>query len=357
MISLTTVAPAGSKALDFVSFTDYVHAKENGVTVLLRYLKKTGTLNKQLTPAQRDATFAAGLAILMLWERDTNTASKGSAQGAKDGREAGIAALNIGYPQGMPIIAAVDFDVTPFNIGSVRGYLESFRAQILTFGYTLGVYGGSVIIKACLDISVCNHIANAKSWSRNPPWPGTNTVPEGKDIPERLTLPINFIQYYHVDWNYENSAGVTYDADKVAMDTTVWYPHEVADPIPSGEPIMITRTLYVPSYRAYDSRDPKGANPFTTAEKRYIYMGADAESAKIIGVHAEGLGAGGGFIFYDGTIVPPITSLGYANGYGQSFVYAPLVANPATGQLGHVCVYATRGPSDLVIDVVSFGYE
>lgn len=216
---LTAVAPTGSKALDFVSFNDYAGAKANGVTVFLRYLVKTGKLNKQLTPAQRDATFDAGIGLICLWERDTYTAMKGSAQGAIDGHEAGLAASAIGYPVGLPIIAAVDFQVTFFTRTAVRGYLEAFKKEVETFGYTLGVYGGSYIIKDCLDISACNHIANAKSWSTDPLWPGWG-------------LPINFVQYYHVDWDYHDSSAVSYDMNTVRLDTEMWYPHDIPDPIP-----------------------------------------------------------------------------------------------------------------------------
>lgn len=121
---------------------------------------------------------------------------------------------------------------------------------------------------------------------------------------------------------------------------------------------MITDMEMFPTpQRRYDSRDSKGPNPIAGGETRYIYMGADAESKKAVFAHVDAIGGAGNLRFWDGVgPTPSAVSLGFVGGYGQSFVATPLTANPATGQLGHVCVYAASAtPTHVVIDVVGFG--
>lgn len=325
-----TIPPGKKTAIDYVQWFDYATMKAKGITVALRYLANVGTLDKALKPADRDALHANGIAIICMMERNKDAPSKGYNQGLIDGQIAVKAATAIGYPEGLPIIIAVDTDIITPTLIQALGYVQGFNA-VIDGRWTLGVYGDSDILNACASISVCNHLSNARSWSG------------------ALQVPITFLQYYN------SHATEPVDYNDILIPVTAWLPNEVSDPAAVGDKIVIDSFHYLTTpERRYDSRDPKGPNPFLNGEKRYVYLGADAENEAMVIAHVEAVGGAGNLRFWDGSgDVPNINSVGYVGGYGQSLINAPLVTNPNNSQKGHVCIYASS-MTHVVIDVVGF---
>lgn len=136
----------------------------HGVKCACRY--QPGAAGKGLTVAERDALLAAGVGILALWETTASRALSGAPGGTADGKAAATAWASVGYPAGLPIVPAWDFQVTSQSLALSEAYGRAFAANCAP--YKLGVYGGSVIMAALADISVINWQSAATSWGVYP---------------------------------------------------------------------------------------------------------------------------------------------------------------------------------------------
>lgn len=354
MIVLTDVCQPGTKALDFVQYRDVQHMLDMGVSVNLLYCKQTGSLPKAWTKDEIDLFHSFHIGVIAGFERASTTPLKGRPQGIIDGGEARDACAIMGYPQGLPIIASVDTAVTSGNISVVRDYLLAFREQ-LAGHYQLGIYGGSDIISACLDISVCNQIAGAKSWSHNPPYPPAGSDPA--TYYRQHNFPCHFLQHI-------SGSTPQYDMNDVLLASQMWLPHEVSDDYfpPNGATVTVEtiEVLQTPE-RVYDTTDPKGPNPMQPLAPRNINCwvadrdwGPTNPVAAILHVTARA-NAAGTLLFYTGQNTPinngrlTVASIALEAGkYCQSLVFAPVVNG------NQVCAVSDT-PCDLWFDLDGVG--
>lgn len=126
-----------------------------GYTFAIRYIG--GSTGKRLTIPERDALWAHGLGIVLVWETSATRPLAGQYGGAIDGKEARIQARALGYPESMPIIIANDTDVYSGNIGAVRAYNAAFAREAGLFG----IYGDTDAFSTMVGFSTINWHANA----------------------------------------------------------------------------------------------------------------------------------------------------------------------------------------------------
>jgi hypothetical protein len=117
-----------------------------GYTGAMRYLSYEP--GKNLSHAERDALWAAGIAIGFVWETVPNRPLAGYTAGAEDGRAANRQADDFGWPAWVPIAYAVDFD--PANrLGAV---VEYFKGALSVGGRPVGVYGTYSVLEALAPV-------------------------------------------------------------------------------------------------------------------------------------------------------------------------------------------------------------
>lgn len=113
-----------------------------GYTWASRYLG--GSASKDLTPAERDALWAAGLDIVCNWESAAGAAKKGRAQGVADAKAALRQANALGVPSDRPIYFSYDFG-PPYSWAVIEGYAAGV---VSVLGVTrAGAYGGYDLIE------------------------------------------------------------------------------------------------------------------------------------------------------------------------------------------------------------------
>jgi Domain of unknown function (DUF1906) len=111
-----------------------------GYSGVVRYLSPDPT--KNLTPAERDALFAFGLSITLVWESTGSRAGKGQAAGAVDAHEAEKQASTLGYPGGCPLFYADDSG--QLSAAAVTPYFDGVESATT---YPVGVYGCLSVIE------------------------------------------------------------------------------------------------------------------------------------------------------------------------------------------------------------------
>jgi hypothetical protein len=116
--------------------------RERGYTGAMRYLSHEP--GKNLSARERDALWAAGIAVGLVWESNPGRPLQGFKAGVDDAREANRQAAALGWPTGTPIAYAVDFD--PANrMGAVQDY---FHGVLSAGGRPVGIYGSYGVIEA-----------------------------------------------------------------------------------------------------------------------------------------------------------------------------------------------------------------
>jgi len=123
--------------------------KERGGGFIARYLKN-------LSLAEAGAILHAGLEILLIFETTAERALDGAGAGAADGAKARNMAAALGAPQGVAIVATVDFDATEAQEPTVLTYLRGFKAG-LAGQAKLMVYANGAICAAALDGRVADY--------------------------------------------------------------------------------------------------------------------------------------------------------------------------------------------------------
>lgn len=126
------------EAVDLAYTTvDYDALAKAGVEVVLRYLSPTP--GKGLTAAERDRIWAAGLAILPLYETSATAALGGFQTGAQQALDAARIGASLGLPAGFEIWYAIDFDATA---AQMAGPVTQFVRGLRSVAGADGLYGG-----------------------------------------------------------------------------------------------------------------------------------------------------------------------------------------------------------------------
>jgi hypothetical protein len=137
----------------------------DGYKVVCRYLAPESSW-KRLTAAEAIVSSQTdeGLWIVSVFERGSDNALGGNAQGTEDGALALQFAKEVGQPEGSVIYFAVDFDATPENYDAIEAYLRAADVQIP--GYECAVYGEEEVCQAMLDRGVVKKVWQTYAWSR-----------------------------------------------------------------------------------------------------------------------------------------------------------------------------------------------
>lgn len=136
-----------------------------GIRGVIRYLSYSVN-GKNITPKEVQDLHAAGLGILLVWENVKTDPLQGAALGHQHGAEAVRQAKALGYPSGLPIFCAVDFDTkNSAQIAQIVAYVGGFSWETRSNGYQTGWYGGSRLWLPCKDLVDIRCRAAAGAWS------------------------------------------------------------------------------------------------------------------------------------------------------------------------------------------------
>jgi hypothetical protein len=120
---------------------------------------------KNLSAAECAAYLDAGVAVGLVWETTSDRALDGAKAGGLDGRQARDQARALGFPDHLPIFAAVDFLASVVQLaGPVREYLAAFADAV--GGVDLaGVYGGLDTVRYALNTRLVGWGWQTYAWS------------------------------------------------------------------------------------------------------------------------------------------------------------------------------------------------
>lgn len=227
MLVQTAILPArglaaSNDAIDFAAWRDYDEMVRLGVDCVLRYVSTSSFLGvpsyswKSLRPSEVLEYHKRGIGIIALWEAGGTDPLQGYSKGLAHGKQAVISCTALGYPLGLSVIAAVDFDVTPSNLNAAYQYMRGFNDG-LAGKYATGVYGDIDIIQQCAWGQICTvfHYAGAASWSH------------------RAWLEIVHLKQSIV------ASTPNYDNNYVLRELPMWLPHDEPDPTPAPAPTPI----------------------------------------------------------------------------------------------------------------------
>lgn len=119
-------------------------AKQVGYSGLIGYVSED-TTGKNWTPAAIWAAHDAGLDVGVVYEYATTSALGGAARGTHDADIATSQARALGFPSGVTIYTAIDFDAQPADMPAIFAYVDAFREGCSREGYKCGVYGGYLV--------------------------------------------------------------------------------------------------------------------------------------------------------------------------------------------------------------------
>jgi Domain of unknown function (DUF1906)/LysM domain len=123
-------------------------AELGGTQLVVRYLVPASWgSGKALSATEARWLLASGHSVGLVWEWSATGALGGYAAGLRDARYAELARREVGAPADVAVYFAVDFDVRPWQVGTVLAYLAGARAEL---GARVGVYGGYRIVAAAL---------------------------------------------------------------------------------------------------------------------------------------------------------------------------------------------------------------
>ena len=118
--------------------------KNLGYTDVGRYLTnvKNGVLDKRITPEELDIIKKTGLKVFPIFQkygRDNDYFTQN--QGETDGKEAMLAAINLGFPSTVTIYFAIDYDIYKSDIDKyIVPYFKGIHKS-MGKSYSIGVYG------------------------------------------------------------------------------------------------------------------------------------------------------------------------------------------------------------------------
>ncbi len=177
----------------------------SGFTAVLRYLSHEPA--KNLSPGERDALHAAGLAVGLVWESTANRALSGYAAGRADARDANAQADALGFPAAKVLFYAVDISTGP---GPVTDY---FRGVEDAGGRPVGVYGTYDVIEGLVGSGFVSCGWQCAAWS------GTGSGSGGSYDGRRLSRHACLFQ------RAAAVLGGSVDENVVLMDPSPWAWH------------------------------------------------------------------------------------------------------------------------------------
>lgn len=152
--------------------------KAAGYSGVIRYLSDD-TTGKTLGAAERDDYHASGLSIRLVWENGAQAALGGHTQGLQDGQHALKQAQALGFPKGLGMYYAVDFDATPEQQATIDAYGAGFRAGLAGV-YDCAEYGGYWVVSRSIANGTTKKSWQTVAWSGGNILPGVNIYQTGQ---------------------------------------------------------------------------------------------------------------------------------------------------------------------------------
>lgn len=134
--------------------------KAAGYAFVIRYVDAPANIGrKHVTPGEYLGLTRAGVDVYLVFEINTNDMGGGYAQGVAYARRAMAGAAWLGYPNGLPIFAAVDEVLAGAQVPLAISYLNGFVDTLYHDGrWAWGAYGFSAFtlaaVKAHKEISI-----------------------------------------------------------------------------------------------------------------------------------------------------------------------------------------------------------
>lgn len=142
-----------------------------GRDFVLRYARKTGARDKNITAAEAAYWKANRIDVGIVEESVAERALSGRAAGASDATSARSAVRAVGGPDdGGVIYMAVDFQPDGGQMAVVLDYLRG-AASVLGFART-GLYGSYKVCQAAKDAGICRFLWQTYAWSGGMVLPG-----------------------------------------------------------------------------------------------------------------------------------------------------------------------------------------
>lgn len=194
-----------------------------GKRFTFRYLSYN-TTGKNITATERDALWAAGLAVCLNWENRSDDASDGYDGGHRNATEALKQARALGFPESRPIYFSIDED-TSSNPGRVDAYLNGVGSVLPVS--RIGVYGGYSTVKRAHETGAAAWLWQTYAWSGGRWYPGVHVqqyrngvlVAGSSDCDLDRAMVSDYGQWTGDDMELTTklSTGVTVDAALVTM--------------------------------------------------------------------------------------------------------------------------------------------
>jgi hypothetical protein len=185
--------------------------KAAGIQFACRYL--SADVSKNLTAAEANALWQAGISIVVVWESGAQDMLRGYAGGAADAAAADMQARRCKLGT-VPIYFAADWDATEAQQAQIGAYLDG-AASVIGRPRT-GIYGGYWPVSRALD-------AGKAVWAwQTIAWSGGNTDPR-RHIQQGAKITVG---------------GVECDADVALQPDFGQFPRPAPAPAPIREPIM-----------------------------------------------------------------------------------------------------------------------
>jgi len=182
---------------------DPAKLKKAGVQFVCRYLSTPGN-SKNLTRAEAAMLKAAGIKIVVVFEKTATRALSGRNAGADDARSALSQAVLAGMPHGSPIYFAVDFDASPAAQTQINAYLTG--AGSVLGKSCVGVYGGYYVCKRALDAGVVNYAWQTYAWSGGQ-WDSRAHIRQFKNAQHLAGLSVDFDEAMKADFGQWRTPG------------------------------------------------------------------------------------------------------------------------------------------------------
>jgi hypothetical protein len=203
-----------------------------GVRFVSRYLAFLPN-SKVITAGERDALWAAGLALLLNWEQSEGDFLQ-PAKGPVHGAEASRQALALGYPRSLPILVSCDQEAKRSDFAKAVQYFEGFAAAAR--GYPLGVYAQSELANLLVARGLVSVVWGpmATAWNHGVPY-------------DR----IDFRQFKHPSdrWPALRPFGAHIDVNVAERGLAVWVPAGAGvEPVAADGPVVHERDEWLAGY-------------------------------------------------------------------------------------------------------------
>lgn len=224
--------------------------RAEGYDIAVRYLSYEP--GKNLSIGERDALWAAGIAIGLVWETTATRPLAGWSAGEADAREANRQASALDFPVHQAIYYGVDFNATIQQIdGPISDYLHGVNN---IGGRPRGVYGHYEVIERLVGRGLVPHGWQCAAWSGSG-WGSGGQIQSGYTNPVRLSRHACLFQHYGLTGPFGDSI----DHNAVIMDPSPWAYHPDQQP-PEEDDMGAAKIISTKANSAW-ARDVAGRAP------------------------------------------------------------------------------------------------